>query len=299
MPFVRVNDVDLFTQDEHHTGEAAVLVHGSWDDHTAWNAVAPLLSERFRVVRYDRRGYGRTERPAGPRLRRQDEDDLAGLIEALDCAPAHVIGHSFGASTALGLALRRPELLASLSIHEPPLIGAASEDSRLRPQLDEVTATIGAAAAQLRDGDAGRRRKALRRGRGARPRGLAAAPARGARAGDAQRAGLPRRHRGSGMGRSGSRRGRPHRLSRAGYPGKREPAVAARDRELPREPNRRRPVTTARGQRAPPPYDSPPGLRGGSRGFPYRARLAAAARRACCERPRSASRRRPRATGRR
>ncbi len=153
MPFVRVNDVDLFTQDEHQTGEAAVLVHGSWDDHTAWNAVAPLLSERFRVVRYDRRGYGRTERPAGPRLRRQDEDDLAGLIEALGCAPAHVVGYSFGASTALGLALRRPELLCSLTIHEPPLIGAASEDSRLRPQLDEVQATIRSAAAQLRDGD--------------------------------------------------------------------------------------------------------------------------------------------------
>lgn len=101
MPFVRVNDVDLFTTDEHHTGEAVVLVHGSWDDHTAWNGVAPLLCERFRVVRYDRRGYGRTERPAGPRLRRQDEDDLAGLIEELGCAPAHVVGNSIGGSTAL------------------------------------------------------------------------------------------------------------------------------------------------------------------------------------------------------
>jgi pimeloyl-ACP methyl ester carboxylesterase len=153
MTFVRANDIDLFTRDEHHTGEARVLVHGGWDDHTAWNGVAPLLCERCRVVRYDRRGYGRTERPAGPRLRRQDEEDLAGLIEALGCAPAHVVGNSFGASTALALALLRPELFCSLTIHEPPLIRAASAQPRLRPQLDEVQATIGSAAAQLRDGD--------------------------------------------------------------------------------------------------------------------------------------------------
>ena len=51
------------------------------------------------------------------------------------------------------LALRRPELFCSLTIHEPTLIGAASAQPRLRPQLDEVEATIGSAAAQLRDGD--------------------------------------------------------------------------------------------------------------------------------------------------
>ena len=117
---------------------------------TAWRRCS---ASGFGSLRYDRRGYGRTERPAGPRLRRQDEDDLAGLIEALGCAPAHVVGNSFGASTALALALRRPELFCSLTIHEPPLIGAASAESRLRPQLDEVQATIGSAAAQLRDGD--------------------------------------------------------------------------------------------------------------------------------------------------
>ena len=96
---------------------------------------------------------------AAPNARRargfgaRSEDDLAGLIEALGCAPAHVVGNSFGASTALVLALRRPELFCSLTIHEPPLIGAASAQPRLRPQLDEVEATIGSAAALHRDGD--------------------------------------------------------------------------------------------------------------------------------------------------
>ena len=237
MTFVRANDVDLFTRDEHPTGEALVLVHGGWDDHTAWNGVARCSASGFGLLRYDRRGYGRTERPAGPRLRRQDEEDLAGLIEALGCAPAHVVGNSFGASTALALALRRPELFCSLTIHEPPLIGAASARSRLRPQLDEVRSDdwVGGRAAPRRR--PGRRREALRRGRRARApgRGRSSRPRCARR--PCARAGLPGRHRGSGMGRSRSRRVRPHRLSRAGHLGKPEPVVAARGRDLRRRPD--------------------------------------------------------------
>jgi pimeloyl-ACP methyl ester carboxylesterase len=143
--------------------------------------VAPLLAESLRVVSYDRRGYGRSARPPGARLRRQDEDDLEALIKRLGWAPAHVAGNSFGASTALALCARRPELFRSLNMHEPPLIEAASESSRLRPILDEVRASIGAAVEQLRTGDiAGGAR--LRRGRRARPRRLGHGPARGARA---------------------------------------------------------------------------------------------------------------------
>jgi pimeloyl-ACP methyl ester carboxylesterase len=152
MPYVTTDEIELFYEEEG-AGEPVVLVHGSWGDHSDWEGVAPLLAERFLVGRHDRRGYGRSGRPMGGRSRRQDEDDLAGLIGALDRGPAHVVGNSFGASVALGLARRRPELLRSLCVHEPPLLGAASHDARLRPLLDEVRGRIGAVVAQLRSGD--------------------------------------------------------------------------------------------------------------------------------------------------
>jgi pimeloyl-ACP methyl ester carboxylesterase len=86
------------------------------------------LGRRFRVVSYDRRGHTGSEDSPEPGTRRDDEDDLADLIGALDLAPANVVGSSFGASIALGLAARRPELFRTLCAHEPPLLSLAADD---------------------------------------------------------------------------------------------------------------------------------------------------------------------------
>jgi pimeloyl-ACP methyl ester carboxylesterase len=91
-----------------------------------WQLAAPMLAERFDVVTYDRRGHGQSSAPPGQGSRTQDEDDLVGLIEALDIAPANVSGNSFGASTVLGAAGRRPEVFARIAGHEPPLLRFAT-----------------------------------------------------------------------------------------------------------------------------------------------------------------------------
>jgi pimeloyl-ACP methyl ester carboxylesterase len=130
-------------------GDPLVLVHGGWSDHDNWQPVAPGLGRSFHVVAYDRRGHGRSERPFDQGTRRDQEDDLAALIEALDQAPAHVVGTSFGASIAIGLATRRPELVRSVIAHEPPLISVVADDPELQPLLGEVQATIGSVLERL------------------------------------------------------------------------------------------------------------------------------------------------------
>ena len=122
---MRINGVNLHVAEPVGDGELLVLVHGGWTDHTTWNAIVEPLAQTFRVVRYDRRGHSRSEY-AGPSPRRQDEDDLAMLIEALG-APAHLVGTSYGASISLSLAGRRPELVRSVFAHEPPLLGVAPD----------------------------------------------------------------------------------------------------------------------------------------------------------------------------
>ncbi|MFB6810678.1 alpha/beta fold hydrolase [Streptomyces sp. NPDC056387] len=152
MARARVNGADLHYEVVGE-GEPLVLVHGSWVDHGTWRRVVPRLAQSFRVLVYDRRGHSRSACPPGRGSRRQDEDDLASLIELLG-APAHVAGSSFGASTALGLASRRPELLRTLTAHEPPLMDVVGdEDRELRLLMQAMEAALDRVLAALRAGE--------------------------------------------------------------------------------------------------------------------------------------------------
>ena len=109
------------------SGPTVVLVHGSWDDHSAWSAVAALLAPSCRVVVYDRRGHGDSTVPQGQGKISQDVADLDGVIAASWEGPVHLIGHSYGACVALMYAAQRPHRLASVTLHEPPLFGVLAE----------------------------------------------------------------------------------------------------------------------------------------------------------------------------
>ncbi|WP_205856405.1 alpha/beta fold hydrolase [Phytoactinopolyspora endophytica] len=140
MPILRV--------EEAGSGPPLILVHGSWDDRHVWELVVDSLTPHFHVVTYDRRGHTDSHDGPTPGTRHDDEDDLAGLINDLDLTPANVVGNSFGASIALGLAARRPELFNSLCVHEPPLLTLAAD----QPAVAEVSAALHSVC-QLIEGD--------------------------------------------------------------------------------------------------------------------------------------------------
>jgi pimeloyl-ACP methyl ester carboxylesterase len=119
----KVNGVELFIESSGDSGPPLVLVHGSWGDHHNWDAAVQLLARTFRVTTYDRRGHSASQRLGGQGNIREDVDDLAALIDQLGVAPAPVAGNSFGAIIVLNLTIKRPDLIASATIHEPPLIG--------------------------------------------------------------------------------------------------------------------------------------------------------------------------------
>ncbi len=152
MPHTSAHDVELYYEMTGQ-GDPLVLVHGGWSDHRNWQPVASGLAQSYMVVAYDRRGHGHSERPLDQGSRRDQEDDLAALIEALDSGPAHIAGTSFGASIAIGLAARRPELVRSLIAHEPPLISLVAHDPQIELLMGEVQATVETVLARIARGD--------------------------------------------------------------------------------------------------------------------------------------------------
>jgi pimeloyl-ACP methyl ester carboxylesterase len=146
-----INGIHLYSE-WHGEGTPIVLVHGSWGDHRNWDPVVPGLSRTFRTLTYDRRGHSQSERHAGQGSIEEDVADLASLITARHAAPAHIVGNSFGGSIVLKLAAAQPDLFASLTVHEPPLVGLLGNDPRLpavQQRLEAVMATLQSGQTEL------------------------------------------------------------------------------------------------------------------------------------------------------
>jgi pimeloyl-ACP methyl ester carboxylesterase len=114
----RLNGVELFFDTRGDSGPPVVLVHGLRGDHHTWDAVLPLLAKRCRVTAYDRRGHGESAQTTVHGMR-EDAADLGALIEHLTNGPAHVVGNGVGATVVLLLVIERPDLFASVAVHEP------------------------------------------------------------------------------------------------------------------------------------------------------------------------------------
>lgn len=153
MPEAKVNGIRLYYELAGN-GEPVVLIHGSWGDSQGWGSAVPLLAGSFRVLAYDRRGHSRSEGSDHPGSIEEDAADAAALLEALDLAPAHLVGSSLGGIVVLRLALRRSDLLRSLAIHEPPLLGLLDGVETVREERDRVRKSIRAVAARIEAGDA-------------------------------------------------------------------------------------------------------------------------------------------------
>ncbi len=95
-------------------GPAVVLVPGLGGDHRLWHNQVPTLTGRFDCIAVDNRGAGQSAMPDEPYTIAAFADDLAGLLDALGIARAHVVGASMGGFIAQEFALRHPHRLDHL-----------------------------------------------------------------------------------------------------------------------------------------------------------------------------------------
>jgi 3-oxoadipate enol-lactonase len=119
---IQVNDTHLCWEMAGQ-GQTVVLLHGFTLDSRMWDDQFLALAQHFQVIRYDLRGFGRSAVPtAAPYAH---EADLAGLLDQLGIAQAHLVGLSKGGAVALNFALTYPRRTASLVLIDAVLPGYA------------------------------------------------------------------------------------------------------------------------------------------------------------------------------
>jgi pimeloyl-ACP methyl ester carboxylesterase len=115
------------------SGEPLVLIHAGVANLRMWDDQATALRDAYRVIRYDTRGFGRTETDAVPFSNRAD---IAALLDHVGEASAHVLGLSRGGSIALDFTLEYPDRVRSLIVAAGGIGGYASPDDASMETFD-------------------------------------------------------------------------------------------------------------------------------------------------------------------
>lgn len=114
---VKVNGVDIaYRFDGPVHGPVVLLSNSLMSNYDMWDWTLPALTDRYRVLRYDTRGHGRSGTTPGPYSIELLADDAAGLLDALEIKAAHFVGLSMGGMIGQQLGARYPDKLLSLSL---------------------------------------------------------------------------------------------------------------------------------------------------------------------------------------
>jgi pimeloyl-ACP methyl ester carboxylesterase len=105
-------------------GHPLVLIHGGYMDNRMWDDQFAAFAERYRVVRYDVRGFGKTDLPRTPYTDRQD---LYNLLTFLGISKTYLLGLSLGGVIAQDFTLEHPERVDALILVGAPIGGYPNE----------------------------------------------------------------------------------------------------------------------------------------------------------------------------
>lgn len=124
---------------EDGKGETVILIHGGGagaDSYGNWKIAFPLYAKHMHTIAMDMVGFGTSDAPSPAEFLYSQgarNDQAISFIEALKLGPVHIIGNSMGGATALGVAMKRPDLVKSMV-----LMGSAGLNRDLNTALAPV-----------------------------------------------------------------------------------------------------------------------------------------------------------------
>src|SRR5262249_46404992 len=116
MGFIKARGSNFYYE-EHGDGPPILLIPPAGSTASTWGALPGDLAGAGRVIACDRRGYTRSGGEVG-RSAAEHTADAAAVLDAVAAGPAVVVGTSAGATIALDLAVRRPDLVRAVVVHE-------------------------------------------------------------------------------------------------------------------------------------------------------------------------------------
>ncbi|MFB6290400.1 MAG: alpha/beta fold hydrolase [Candidatus Bipolaricaulia bacterium] len=151
MSKAHVNGIDLHYEIKGNSeANTVVFVNGLLTDTASWAQHIPYFEDDYRLILFDARGQGQSEKPEGPYSVNQHAEDLAALMDELDITSANFVGLSNGGTELLPLTMEHPDLVNSMVLADAysyvdaileAKIHAWLEAARVSPELRFLVAT--------------------------------------------------------------------------------------------------------------------------------------------------------------
>ena len=117
MPYVNANGLNLYYETFGDPGSPPVLlISGLGGDHRGWKPLAQFLQDSFRVIVFDNRDSGLSQRAQTPYAIRDMAEDAVGVLGELGIARTHVVGYSMGGAIAQEIAIEFPHIVDRLTL---------------------------------------------------------------------------------------------------------------------------------------------------------------------------------------
>lgn len=115
MPKILSNKINLYYEVKGD-GQPLLFIHGLGSSGRDWELQVQEFSKTYRVITFDLRGHGQSDKPPGPYSMPMFASDTAGLLKALGVESTHVVGLSLGGGVAFQLAIDSPTLVKTMVI---------------------------------------------------------------------------------------------------------------------------------------------------------------------------------------
>ncbi len=138
MEKISVNGVSLSVREWSGKGPAIVCIHGLTANHTCWQSLADVLAPDYRLIAYDLRGRGGSDKPPKGYSLEIHARDLLGLLDHFGLKTAIIMGHSLGAEIALYVAARFPKRTKKLILVDGGLDFRAEVFDSIAPAVNRL-----------------------------------------------------------------------------------------------------------------------------------------------------------------